>query len=111
MSDVVIELKVHNHQGVISRVTVLVTRRFLHIEGVLCGPGSTEPVIRMYILVRDNGRLGQVIRFLETSYDVQEVCIRYDLDRCTFERINELCHNDDLERPLVSIGGLATEYS
>jgi len=106
MSYAVIELTVRNHPGVMSRVTGIVARRFFNLEGVLYGPVGEEPVIRMYLLIYDDGRLGQVIRRLETSYDIQEVCIRYDLDRGIFERINELHLHDDLKDSLVPVGSL-----
>ncbi|MBP7604007.1 MAG: acetolactate synthase small subunit [Spirochaetes bacterium] len=77
MENVVIELKVRNHPGVMSHVTGLFSRRAFNLEGIICrrvGDGSTS---RMLLLVHDNQRLEQVVRQLENLRDVISVsCTR-----------------------------------
>ena len=77
MENVVIELEVRNHPGVMSHVTGLFSRRAFNLEGIICrrvGDGSTS---RMLLLVRDNRRLEQVVRQLENLRDVISVsCTR-----------------------------------
>ncbi len=81
----IIELTVRNHPGVMAHITGLFSRRSFNMEAILCGPiGATKS--RMYILVKRNGRLKQIIKQLQKLYDVLSVSLREDSDRILFNR-------------------------
>lgn len=90
MSRLVIELKVHNHPGVMSRITGLFARRAFNLEGILCGPVGDGSQSCMVLLVNEDDRLHQVLMHLQNLYDVLEVCLRQDYDLTVFSRLHEL---------------------
>ncbi len=85
----VIELIVNNHAGVMSHVTGLFSRRAFNIEGILCGPIDGGNTSRMYLLVDEDERLGQVVKQLEKLHDVLRVTLKDDYDRTLFNRLHE----------------------
>ena len=89
MPDLVLELKVRNHPGVMSHITGLFARRAFNLEGILCGPVGDGSNSRIYLLVKEDHRLTQVIGNIEKLYDVFEVSIRRDLDNTFFYRLHE----------------------
>ena len=90
MSRLAIELKVHNHPGVMSRITGLFARRAFNLEGILCGPVGDGSHSCMVLLVNEDERLNQVLMHLQNLYDVLEVCLRKDYDLSVFSRLHEL---------------------
>lgn len=94
MSSIVIELKVHNHPGVMARITGLFARRAFNLEGILCGPIGDGSHSRMFLLVKEDKRLNQVMMHLQNLYDVLEVFLREDYDLTLFSRLHEFgrCH-------------------
>ncbi|MZK50005.1 ACT domain-containing protein [Clostridium beijerinckii] len=85
-----IELHVRNHSGVMSHITGLFARRAFNLEGILCaqiGDGSTS---KMYLLVKNNSVLDQIIKQLEKLYDVLEVSVHQDYDQSVFENLNKV---------------------
>ncbi|AQS05370.1 ACT domain-containing protein [Clostridium beijerinckii] len=85
-----IELHVRNHSGVMSHITGLFARRAFNLEGILCaqiGDGSTS---KMYLLVKNNSILDQIIKQLEKLYDVLEVSVHQDYDQSVFENLNKV---------------------
>ena len=90
MHKTVLELKVHNHPGVMSHVAGLFARRAFNIEGILCGPVGDGSTSAMYLLVNEYERLGQVVKQLEKLYDVVEVSERRGGDTGIFHRLGEL---------------------
>lgn len=85
-----IELHVRNHSGVMSHITGLFARRAFNLEGILCaqiGDGSTS---KMYLLVKNDSVLDQIIKQLEKLYDVLEVSLHQDYDQSVFENLNKL---------------------
>ena len=90
MPDLVLELKVRNHPGVMSHITGLFARRAFNLEGILCGPVGDGSSSRIYLLVKEDHRLTQVIGNIEKLYDVFEVSMRRDLDHTVFYRLYEL---------------------
>lgn len=85
-----IELHVRNHSGVMSHITGLFARRAFNLEGILCaqiGDGSTS---KMYLLVKNNSVLDQIIKQLEKLYDVLEVTLHQDYDQSVFENLNQV---------------------
>lgn len=85
-----IELLVRNHSGVMSHITGLFARRAFNLEGILCaqiGDGSTS---KMFLLVKNNSVLDQIIKQLEKLYDVIEVSIHQDYDQSVFQNLDKV---------------------
>jgi len=89
-ANTIIELTVKNHPGAMSHITGLFSRRAFNLEGILCAPLPKGGRSRMYLLVRANGRLEQIVRQLEKLYDVIEVHERPDYDHRLFRKLHEL---------------------
>lgn len=86
----VIELLVHNHPGVMSHITGLFARRAFNLEGILCGEIGDGTRSRMYLLVRNDDFLEQIVKQLRKLYDVLEVTIHADYDSTIFTNLDEL---------------------
>lgn len=85
-----IELHVRNHSGVMSHITGLFARRAFNLEGILCtqiGDGSTS---KMYLLVKNDFVLDQIIKQLEKLYDVIEVSLHQDYDQSVFQNLDKV---------------------
>ncbi len=85
-----IELHVRNHSGVMSHITGLFARRAFNLEGILCaqiGDGSTS---KMYLLVKNDSVLDQILKQLEKLYDVLEVSLHQDYDQSVFENLDKV---------------------
>ena len=85
-----IELLVRNHSGVMSHITGLFARRAFNLEGILCahiGDGSTS---KMFLLVKNDSVLNQIVKQLEKLYDVLEVSIHQDYDQSVFQNLDKL---------------------
>ncbi|MBF0217085.1 MAG: acetolactate synthase small subunit [Candidatus Omnitrophica bacterium] len=89
MEGIVIELEVNNHAGVMSHVAGLFSRRGFNLEGILCGSIGDGSKSRMYLLVRDDEKLEQIIKQLRKLYDVVSVSVRRDYDLALYSRIHE----------------------
>ncbi len=89
MKNVLIELIVQNHAGVMSHITGLFSRRGFNLEGILCakiGDGSRS---RMYLLVNDDEQLEQIEKQLGKLYDVLSVNIIERFDETVFDKLHE----------------------
>lgn len=97
-ADIIIQLTVNNHPGVMSQITGLFTRRAFNLEGILCGRLENAKVSRMYLLVKNDHRIDQIIKQLEKLYDVLEVSSHENYDYTLFDNIHELIkdNRDDL---------------
>lgn len=85
-----IELHVRNHAGVMSHITGLFARRAFNLEGILCaqiGDGSTS---KMFLLVKNDSVLEQIIKQLKKLYDVLDVSIHQDYDQSVFESLDKV---------------------
>jgi acetolactate synthase-1/3 small subunit len=87
--NVVIELLVQNHPGVMLHITGLFARRAFNLEGILCGQIGDGTTSRMYLLVKDDDFLEQIVKQLRKLYDVLEVKVRSEYDYSIF-------HNPEL---------------
>lgn len=85
---VVLELAVRNHPGVMSHVCGLFARRAFNVEGILCMPVGGGDESRIWLLVRDDARLPQMISQVEKLEDVIGV-ERHGADHRVFERLEE----------------------
>ena len=91
LPNTIVKLNVQNHPGVMSHITGLFSRRGFNLEGILCGPvngGGDESVI--YLLVRNDDRLEQIVKQLGKLYDVRSVTVQDDFDHTVFNRIEQL---------------------
>jgi acetolactate synthase I/III small subunit len=72
-SRAVLELEVANHPGVMSHVVGAFSRRLFNVEGIVCLPVGNGEVSRIWLLVKEDQRLPQLIRQLEKLEDVNSV--------------------------------------
>ncbi len=84
MNNIIVELKVKNHPGVLSQVSGLFARRTFNLEGILCsGIGDkTESII--LLLVNNDDRISQIVKQLEKLYDVCEVIVKEEYSQDVF---------------------------
>lgn len=83
---VILELAVRNHPGVMSHVCGLFARRAFNVEGILCLPLKDGKQSRIWLLVADDQRLMQMISQVEKLEDVLQVK-RHSEDVRVFEQL------------------------
>lgn len=71
--NVILELTVRNHPGVMTHVCGLFARRAFNVEGILCLPIKDSEQSRIWLLVNDDQRLVQMISQIEKLEDVVQV--------------------------------------
>ncbi|VYU13015.1 acetolactate synthase small subunit [Metakosakonia massiliensis] len=71
--NVILELTVRNHPGVMTHVCGLFARRAFNVEGILCLPIKESEQSRIWLLVNDDQRLEQMISQIEKLEDVAQV--------------------------------------
>ena len=81
--NVILELTVRNHPGVMTHVCGLFARRAFNVEGILCLPIQNSNHSRIWLLVNDDQRLGQMISQIE-KLDVVEKVARNQSDPSMF---------------------------
>ena len=86
LSRAVLEIDVNNHPGVMSHVIGLFSRRTYNVEGILCLPVGDGSCSRIWLLVNDDQRLGQMISQIEKLEDVTKVA-RNQSDPTMFNKI------------------------
>ena len=84
--NVILELTVRNHPGVMTHVCGLFARRAFNVEGILCLPIQGNEHSRIWLLVNDDQRLGQMISQIEKLEDVTNVA-RNQSDPTMFNKI------------------------
>ncbi|AKK82641.1 TPA: acetolactate synthase small subunit [Klebsiella aerogenes] len=84
--NVILELTVRNHPGVMTHVCGLFARRAFNVEGILCLPILGSEHSRIWLLVNDDQRLGQMISQIEKLEDVTNVA-RNQSDPTMFNKI------------------------
>src|SRR5712692_11335918 len=67
---VVLELTVHNHPGVMSHICGLFSRRAFNVEGLLCMPIGTGAQSRIWLRVYADARREQMLKQLRKLEDV-----------------------------------------
>jgi len=90
LPNTIVKLMVRNHPGTMSHVTGLFSRRGFNLEGILCAPVGGGADSAMYLLVRNDERLEQIVKQLKKLYDVKSVTVQDDMDHTIFNRIEEL---------------------
>ncbi|HAR61897.1 MAG: acetolactate synthase isozyme 1 small subunit [Candidatus Margulisiibacteriota bacterium] len=89
-ANIIIELTVQNHAGVLSHITGLFSRRAFNLEGILCGPVGDGTTSKLYLLVNKDARLDQIVNHLKKLYDVIEVLLREDSDNTLLNQLFKL---------------------
>lgn len=84
--NVILQLTVRNHPGVMTHVCGLFARRAFNVEGILCLPILDSNQSRIWLLVNDDQRLGQMISQIEKLEDVEKV-VRNQSDPSMFSKI------------------------
>ena len=84
--NVILQLTVRNHPGVMTHVCGLFARRAFNVEGILCLPIQDSNQSRIWLLVNDDQRLGQMISQIEKLEDVEKV-MRNQSDPSMFSKI------------------------
>ena len=84
--NVILQLTVRNHPGVMTHVCGLFARRAFNVEGILCLPIPDSNQSRIWLLVTDDQRLGQMISQIEKLEDVEKV-VRNQSDPSMFSKI------------------------
>lgn len=88
--EIVLELIVNNHPGVMSHITGLFSRRGYNMEGILCGRIGKSGQSRVFLLLEEQERLEQIVRQLENLYDVDSVMLREDVAGESFRELDSL---------------------
>ena len=68
--NVILELTVRNHPGVMTHVCGLFARRAFNVEGILCLPIQDSDKSHIWLLVNDDQRLEQMISQIDKLEDV-----------------------------------------
>jgi acetolactate synthase-1/3 small subunit len=84
----VLELTVNNHPGVMSHVCSLFSRRVFNVEGILCMPVENSKQSRIWLLVDEDQRLGQMMQQLLKLEDVLDVR-RHSADHEVFVQLEQ----------------------
>ena len=85
-----VELLVRNHPGVMSHITGLFARRAFNLEGILCAQVDDGKTSKMFLLVKNDSTLDQIIKQLEKLYDVLNVSVHEDYDKSVFESLDKV---------------------
>ncbi len=84
--NVILELTVRNHPGVMTHVCGLFARRAFNVEGILCLPLPGGEQSRIWLLVADDQRLEQMMSQIDKLEDVVKV-VRNQSDPTMFNKI------------------------
>jgi len=91
-SHAILELTVQNHPGVMTHVCSLFSRRAFNVDGILCMPIGDATRSRIWLRVREERRLEQLVRQMQKLADVLEVR-RHDADHEVFLRLEQFFGN------------------
>ncbi|MGE5678960.1 MAG: ACT domain-containing protein [Pseudomonadota bacterium] len=97
-SNIVIELTVNNHPGVMSHITGLFARRAFNLEGILCGRIGDGRTSKIYLLVTRDDRLDQIIKQVRKLYDVLDIKLHEDFNIELFERVHEVILKEPIQK-------------
>jgi len=88
-NNIILQLTVKNHAGVMSHICGLLARRSYNVEGIMCFPLPSGQLSQVCLLLNENQRLEQVIKQLDKLVDVHEVQ-RGRVDTEAFSRLTSL---------------------
>ena len=72
-NETVLELMLKNHSGAMMHVCSLFARRVFNVDGILCVPAGDGSRSRLWLRVRNDARLHQMMKQLEKLEDVLSV--------------------------------------
>lgn len=84
--NVILELTVRNHPGVMSHVCGLFARRAFNVEGILCLPLPDGDHSRIWLQVEEDQRLEQMVSQIDKLEDVIQI-IRHKDDPGVFNKL------------------------
>ncbi|WP_284973584.1 acetolactate synthase small subunit [Atlantibacter hermannii] len=84
--NVILELTVRNHPGVMSHVCGLFARRAFNVEGILCLPLPDGGHSRIWLQVAEDQRLEQMVSQIDKLEDVIQI-IRHQDDPGVFNKL------------------------
>ena len=84
--NVILELTVRNHPGVMSHVCGLFARRAFNVEGILCLPVPDGAHSRLWLQVAEDQRLEQMVSQIDKLEDVIQI-IRHQDDPGVFNKL------------------------
>ena len=96
--NVILELTVRNHPGVMTHVCGLFARRAFNVEGILCLPIQGSEHSRIWLLVNDDQRLGQMISQIEKLEDEKEAAVREE----AYEKAGEIMKKQEKLREKIA---------
>lgn len=73
--NLVFELEVNNHAGVMAHIVSLFARRGFNLEGILVLPMEGKPTSQIWLLVNEDNRLQQMMAQLQKLEDVLQINI------------------------------------
>ncbi len=68
-----LRLSVNNHPGVMSHICGLFAGRAYNLEGILVTPEAGGATCRMWLVVKDDGRMDQIVKQVSKLHDVLDV--------------------------------------
>ncbi|MDD4700993.1 MAG: ACT domain-containing protein [Desulfovibrio sp.] len=68
-----LRLSVNNHPGVMSHICGLFAGRAYNLEGILVTPEAGGETCRMWLVVKDDGRMDQIVKQVRKLHDVLDV--------------------------------------
>ena len=92
MKNIIIELTVKNHPGVMSRVTGLFSRRAFNLDGILCSRLKNDEISKIYLLVNEKEKLDNVMKQLNKLEDVIDVSFHTGFALQMFKDLYSLCN-------------------
>ncbi len=96
---VILELAVRNHPGVMSHVCGLFARRAFNVEGILCLPLKDGQQSRIWLLVADDQRLEQrPILLLDEPFSALDPALRNEM----LQLLQTVCEQRNLTLLMVS---------
>jgi len=72
-NNTILQLTVKNHAGVLSHICGLFARRAYNIDCILALPQGDGEISQVLLLVKENGKLDQIIRQTQKLVDVIDV--------------------------------------
>ena len=92
MKNIIIELTVRNHPGVMSHIAGLFSRKVYNIEGILCTKLKNNEQSRIYLMVENNERLELMIKRAKKLEDVLDASIHNGSAQSMFDQLYDLCN-------------------
>nr|VUD33397.1 acetolactate synthase small subunit [Raoultella sp. NCTC 9187] len=111
--NVILELTVRNHPGVMTHVCGLFARRAFNVEGILCLPIQNSNQSHIWLLVNNDQRLEQMISQIDKLEDVEKVTRISPIRPCLIkspsfssELVARRIRRDDFYRPIPAVQGV-----